>query len=165
MKTLMYKKVYSSAKIVLLLILIIILITSAAYAAPFEFPIPFSENRQNVAVSLQILFLLTILSLAPAILIMMTSFTRIIIILSFLRNALGTQQMPPNQVLIGLALFLTFFIMAPIGNQINNEAIQPYINNEIGPQTALEKAGQPLREFMLKIPGKKTLHCLFHYQK
>ncbi|MDK2798569.1 MAG: flagellar biosynthesis protein FliP [Clostridiales bacterium] len=157
MKTLMYKKVYSSAKIVLLLILIIILITSAAYAAPFEFPIPFSENRQNVAVSLQILFLLTILSLAPAILIMMTSFTRIIIILSFLRNALGTQQMPPNQVLIGLALFLTFFIMAPIGNQINNEAIQPYINNEIGPQTALEKAGQPLREFMLKNTREKDL--------
>jgi flagellar biosynthetic protein FliP len=153
----MYKKVYSSAKIVLLLILIIILITSAAYAAPFEFPIPFSENRQNVAVSLQILFLLTILSLAPAILIMMTSFTRIIIILSFLRNALGTQQMPPNQVLIGLALFLTFFIMAPIGNQINNEAIQPYINNEIGPQTALEKAGQPLREFMLKNTREKDL--------
>jgi flagellar biosynthetic protein FliP len=79
----------------------------------------------NMATSLQIVLLLTVLTLAPSILIMMTSFTRIVIVLSFLRNALGLQQMPPNQVLIGLALFLTLFIMAPIGQDINNNAIKP----------------------------------------
>ncbi|NLY42473.1 MAG: flagellar type III secretion system pore protein FliP [Clostridiaceae bacterium] len=117
----------------------------------------FADSPEDVAVSLQVLVLLTILSLAPAILIMMTSFTRIIIILSFLRNALGTQQMPPNQVLIGLALFLTFFIMAPIGEQINANAIQPYIREEITQEEALKKAMEPLREFMLKNTREKDL--------
>ena len=79
----------------------------------------------------EILFLLTVLTLAPSILIMMTSFTRIIIVLSFTRNALGTQQMPPNQVLIGLALFLTFFLMSPIGAKINENAIEPYLSGQM----------------------------------
>jgi flagellar biosynthetic protein FliP len=159
----MYKKLFSKAGIVLIIILVIITTASVAYAEP-QFPIPKlgvnlepAQNRQDVATSLQILFILTILSLAPAILIMMTSFTRIIIILSFLRNALGTQQMPPNQVLIGLALFLTFFIMAPIGTKINNDAIQPYLREEIGQDVAFKRAMQPLREFMLRNTREKDL--------
>ena len=86
-----------------------------------------TENPQQIASSLKVLFLLTILSLAPALLIMTTSFTRIIIVLSFLRQALGTQQMPPNQVIIGLALFLTFFIMTPFWKDINSLAFEPYL--------------------------------------
>lgn len=105
----------------------------------------------------EILFVLTILTLAPSILIMMTSFTRIIIVLSFTRNALGTQQMPPNQVLIGLALFLTFFIMSPIGTQINEEAIQPYLSGQIDQDQALEEAMGPIRNFMFKQTREKDL--------
>ena len=85
-------------------------------------------------------FLLTVLSLAPSILILMTCFTRIVIVLSFVRTALATQQMPPNQVLIGLSLFLTFFIMAPTFQEVNNEALTPLFNNEINLEQAYEKA-------------------------
>ena len=88
---------------------------------------------------------------------MMTSFTRIIIVLSFIRNALGLQQTPPNQAIIGLALFLTFFIMAPIGTQINHEAIQPFLKEEINQEIALEKAMEPIREFMFKQTRNKDL--------
>ncbi|MFO7160002.1 MAG: flagellar type III secretion system pore protein FliP [[Clostridium] cellulosi] len=108
------------------------------------------ETPSGTANTLQIIFLLTILSLAPSILIMMTSFTRIIIVLSLLRNALGLQQSPPNQVLVGIALFLTLFIMMPVGQQINKEAYQPYINNEITFEQAKTNAIKPLRTFMLK---------------
>lgn len=109
-----------------------------------------AENPQEVATSLQILFMLTILSLAPSILIMTTSFTRIIVVLSFLRSALGTQQMPPNQVLIGLALFLTFFTMAPYWQQVNQQALQPYLAGSLAQEEALEKGVHPMREFMFK---------------
>jgi flagellar biosynthetic protein FliP len=108
-----------------------------------------SQNPKDVAASIQILLGLTILSIAPSILIMMTSFTRIIIILSFLRNALGTQQMPPNQVLIGLALFLTLFIMAPVATKINDEAFQPYTNGKITQKVALDRATIEIKAFML----------------
>lgn len=128
----------------------------AIFAAPF-IPIPqfnvgvqAAENPQEVATSLQILFLLTVLSLAPSILIMMTSFTRIIVVLSFLRSAMGIQQMPPNQVLIGLALFLTFFTMAPYWHQINQQALQPYLAGTLAQEAALDQGMQPIREFMLK---------------
>lgn len=99
--------------------------------------------------TLQILLVLTIISLAPSILIMMTSFTRIIVVLHFLRSALGTQTTPPNQVLIGLALFLTLFIMSPVLSRVNTEAIQPLSNGEITQEQALEAGMQPVREFML----------------
>lgn len=105
---------------------------------------------QQMGTSLQILLLMTVLSLAPAILMLMTSFTRIIVVLSFVRNALGTQQLPPNQVLIGLSLFLTFFVMAPTWNQINTGAVQPYLKNQITQTEALAKAEEPLRTFMFK---------------
>jgi flagellar biosynthetic protein FliP len=109
-----------------------------------------ANNPRDVALSLQVLFVLTVLSLAPSILIMMTSFTRIIVVLSFLRSALATQQMPPNQVLVGLALFLTFFTMSPYWDQVNQNALQPYIAGTMNQDTALTAAMKPMREFMFK---------------
>ena len=107
-------------------------------------------KRENFSAAMQLIILLTVLSLAPAILIMMTSFTRIIIVLSLLRQALGTQQLPPNQVLIGLALFMTFLVMGPTWQRINNEALDPYMNGRITQQDALASAQVPLREFMIR---------------
>lgn len=121
-----------------------------------------AQTPQETALSLQILLLLTVLSLAPAILIMVTSFTRIIVVLSFVRSALGLQQMPPNQVLIGLALFLTFFIMAPVADQINQTALQPYMNGKIGQQQAINNAMVPLREFMFKQTREKDLNLFIN---
>ena len=112
----------------------------------------------DAAVSLQIIFLLTILSLAPSILIMMTSFTRIVVVLSFLRTAIGTNgQMPPNQLIIGLALFLTLFVMAPVLERVNDEALQPLIEDEIPYKEALDRGMQPIREFMLKQTRQKDM--------
>lgn len=108
--------------------------------------------------TLEILFLLTTVSLLPSILVMMTSFTRIIIVLSFLRNAMGVQQVPPNMVLIGISLFLTFFIMSPVIEDINNQAYIPYKNEQISQAQALEKAQIPLKKFMLKQTEVSTLN-------
>jgi flagellar biosynthesis protein FliP len=107
-------------------------------------------EQQNISTSLVIVFLITVISLAPAILVMTTSFTRIIVVLGFLRQALATQQTPPNQVLIGLALFLTFFIMNPVWQRVNADALQPYLNEEIEQQEALDAALKPVREFMFR---------------
>ena len=109
-----------------------------------------AEGQQEYSLTLQILALMSLLTVLPALLLMMTSFTRIIIVLSILRMAIGTNQTPPNQVLLGLALFLTLFIMAPVFTQINDEAIQPYLNDQADFVQAFEVAQQPLREFMLK---------------
>tara|TARA_Y100001960_G_scaffold283435_1_gene318526 strand:- start:213 stop:992 length:780 start_codon:yes stop_codon:yes gene_type:complete len=112
----------------------------------------------DAAVSLQIIFLLTILSLAPSILIMMTSFTRIVVVLSFLRTAIGTHgQMPPNQLIIGLSLFLTFFVMGPVLERVNDEALQPLIEDEIPYKEALDRGMEPMREFMLKQTRPKDM--------
>jgi len=124
-----------------------------------------AKSPKDVAVTIEILFLLTILSLAPAILILMTSFTRIIVILHFLRQALGLQQMPPNQLLIGLALFLTVFIMSPVFKQINDEALQPYIEEKIPYDVALKRGVEPLRTFMLKQTREKDLALLVSLAK
>ncbi len=105
---------------------------------------------QNYSLSLQTLILLTSLSFLPAVLLMMTSFTRIIIVLSLLRQAIGAQSSPPNQVLLGLALFLTFFVMGPVFDRIYADAYQPLSENKITMQQALEKGAVPLKEFMLK---------------
>ena len=109
-----------------------------------------ASRPQDVALSLQILMVLTILSLAPSIIIMMTAFTRIIVVLSFLRSALATQQMPPNQVLVGLALFLTFFTMSPYFDQVYKNAWQPFLAGQLSQQAATTEALKPLREFMFK---------------
>ncbi|VBB42486.1 flagellar biosynthesis protein [uncultured Desulfatiglans sp.] len=111
----------------------------------------------HMGVVLQIFLLMTVLSLAPAILIMLTSFTRIAIVLSILRQAIGTQQMPPNQVVIGLALFLTLFIMTPVWQTVNHNALQPYLKQEITQSEALDKATGPIRDFMIKQTREKDL--------
>lgn len=107
-------------------------------------------DPENVSTSLTVVLVITVIALAPSILIMTTSFTRIIIVLGFLRQALGTQQTPPNQVLIGLALFLTFFIMMPTYETVNRDAIQPYVRGELARDEALNRALEPIRDFMLR---------------
>lgn len=123
------------------------------------------DGPQETAQSMQILLLLTILSLAPSIIIMMTSFTRISIVLSFVRNGLGLQQTPPNQVLIGLALFLTFFIMSPVISQVNSEAIKPYTQGEITQDEAFSNAMKPIRTFMLKQTNKQEMKLFLSLSK
>jgi len=119
----------------------------------------------EVSTALQILIVLTILSVAPAILLMTTGFTRIVIVLSFVRQAMGTQQAPSNQIVIGLALFLTFFVMAPVFNQINEEALQPYIDKQISQDQALDLAMNPMRQFMFSQVAEKDLQLLVDISK
>jgi flagellar biosynthetic protein FliP len=117
------------------------------------------------ASSLSLLLLITVLSLAPAILVLMTSFTRIVIVLGFVRTSLGTQQMPPNQVLIGLALFMTLFVMSPTLSQVNDQALQPYLKGQISQTDALAKAAVPMKEFMYKQTREKDLLLFMNYTK
>lgn len=162
MKTPMKTKIKLFTAVTILLIVFVALALNV-YAEPdlalprVDVTVGTSNNPEDVTSSIQILLLLTVLSLAPSILIMMTSFTRIIIVLSFFRNALGTQQMPPNQVLIGLALFLTLFVMSPVISEINETAYKPYANSEITQQVALERSSSTLKNFMLKHTEKKDL--------
>ncbi len=116
-----------------------------------------ADDPEKVSSALQILVLLTILTLAPAILIMTTSFARIIIVLSFLRQAMGTQQTPPTQILIGLALFLTMFVMGPVWSEINEGALKPYMEEELGQFEALKLAEIPIKRFMLNHTREKDL--------
>jgi flagellar biosynthetic protein FliP len=113
-----------------------------------NFGVQNSNDPNQIVNSIKIILLLTVLTLAPAILILMTGFTRIIIVFSFLRQALGTAQMPPNQVLVGLALFITFFIMRPVFDEVNANALQPFLKNSITQEVAFERAMSPLRKFM-----------------
>jgi len=119
----------------------------------------------QVATTLQIIILLTVLTLAPAILIMTTSFTRIIIILAFIRQALGTQQSPPNQILVGLALFLTFFIMEPVWSNVYNNSYKPYSENRITQSVALDRASKPLKGFMQNFVREKDLALFIRIAK
>ena len=128
-----------------------------AAAAPPGINLNLDSGDGEVSTSLQILALITVLSLAPSILIMMTSFTRIIIVLGFVRNALGTPSMPPNQVLVGVALFLSLFVMGPTFTQINNQALQPLLDHKINEETALKRAEAPIRDFMFKQVDQKDL--------
>ena len=124
-----------------------------------------SNATEDVSVTIQLVLLLTVLSLAPAILVLMTCFTRIVVVLSFVRSALATQSMPPNQVLIGLALFLTFFVMSPVLSEINSEALQPYLNEEIGQEEALKSAELPIKTFMADHTREKDLALFYKYAK
>lgn len=124
-----------------------------------------SSDPGEVSNTVSIILLITILSIAPAILILMTSFTRIVIVLGFVRTALATQQMPPNQVLIGLALFLSLFIMAPTLGQVNEVAVQPYLNGEINQTEALSEAAKPIKKFMLKQTREKDLALFMEYSQ
>jgi flagellar biosynthetic protein FliP len=115
------------------------------------------DSPEQVSSALQVMFLLTILTLAPSILVMMTSFSRFVIVLSFLRQAMGTQQTPPTQVLIGLALFLTIFVMNPVFTEVNQKALQPYLNEEISQTEAFNIAQEPIKAFMLRQTREKDL--------
>lgn len=146
------------------LMVIIVAIAGVAWGAPEPLAIPSvsvgvgkATKPGDVAVVLQIFFLMTVLSLAPGILIMTTSFTRIVVVLSFLRNALGTQQSPSNQIIIGLSLFITFFIMSPVWQQINKEALQPYKAQTISQEEAVKKALVPVRKFMFSQAREKDI--------
>lgn len=123
----------------------------------FDLNISSNAGSTNLEATLKILLILTAISLAPSILIMVTSFTRIIVVFHFIRTALGTQTTPPNQVLVGLALFITVAIMSPIMVQVNDNAVQPYMNGQLKQDEAIEKGLEPLREFMLKQTRDKDL--------
>jgi flagellar biosynthetic protein FliP len=138
---------------------------AAAHAEPIV-GITLGDGQEPVGASaLSLLLIITVLSLAPAILVLMTSFTRIVIVLGFVRTSLGTQQMPPNQVLIGLALFMTLFIMAPTLQQVNDQALQPYLQHKLTQTEALEKAAVPMKEFMYKHTREKDLLLFLKYAK
>ncbi len=138
----------------------IAVLPAVAHAATSTLPsvsLQIGNGDQQVTSSLQIVGLLTLLSLAPAILIMLTGFVRIVIVLSFLRQAVGTQTMPPNQVIVSLALFLTFFVMGPVLRDINEHALGPYQRKELADAEAIQAAYQPLRQFMLRQTREKDL--------
>ena len=123
------------------------------------------DEPGRTSVVMQIFLLMTVLSLAPAILIMLTSFTRIAIVLSVLRQAIGTQSMPPNQIIIGLALFLTFFIMTPVWQNVHQNALRPYLDKKISQNEAFERALQPVRTFMFKQTREKDLAMMIDVAK
>jgi flagellar biosynthetic protein FliP len=124
-----------------------------------------AEKPGEMATVLQIFFLMTILSLAPGLLIMTTSFTRIVVVLSFLRSAIGTQQAPSNQIVIGLALFLTFFVMSPVWQQVNAQALQPFKAQTIGQEQALKLGVAPIRKFMFSQTREKDLALFLSLSK
>ncbi len=148
--------------LMLALVMFALLSVHAVFAADKDFSgveirIGGGPNKGGLTAPIQIMVLLTLLSVVPAILVSVTSFTRLIIVGHFLRQALGTQTMPPNQVLIGLSLFLTYFIMQPVGERINQEALQPMLNGKITEMQALDQACVPLRQFMLRYTREKDL--------
>lgn len=154
----------------LLLALWSVLVVTVASAEPVN-PIPNIDIQIGDSggtpstSSLSIILLITVLSIAPAILVLMTSFTRIVVVLGFVRSSLGTQQMPPNQVLIGLALFLTLFVMSPTLSTINEVSLQPYIKGEITQTEALDKASVPMKKFMYTHTRTKDLQLFMGYTK
>lgn len=123
----------------------------------FDLNITSNAGSTNLSASLKMLLVLTVLALAPSILVMVTSFTRIIVVLHFVRSALGTQTTPPNQVLIGLALFLTFFIMSPVINQVNTQAVQPFTKGELTQEQAINEGLKPIRNFMFEQTKRKDI--------
>lgn len=150
--------------IILMIVVLFFFIGQSVQAAPVRIPIPsidigvdHGEEPQEFVDSINILILLTILTLVPSFLVLVTSFTRIVVVLSFLRNALATQQTPPNQVMIGLALFLTLFIMAPVYGQVAEEAVNPYLEGSISQEEAIDIGAKPIKEFMLKQTREKDL--------
>lgn len=145
---------------ILPLLLLVPALAQAQGLPTLTFGIGEATEPGQVSTALQVLMMLTVLSVAPAILLMTTAFTRVVIVLSFVRQAMGTQQLPPNQIVIGLALFLTLFIMAPVWTKVNESALQPYLNNELSQQVALEKALVPMRDFMLAQTAEKDLGLL-----
>jgi flagellar biosynthesis protein FliP len=144
----------AGTRLLLALLGLLVLSSAAAWAGP-SLTLSLADGGEDgakperIASGLQILLLLTVLSVAPAIVLMMTSFTRIVIVLSFVRQALSTQQMPPNQIVVGLALLLTFFVMTPTWQAVHGQALQPYLDGQISATEALKQGSVPLRQFML----------------
>ena len=160
----------SPLKYILLAVLISVPVVLAAQDVRMPIPkiafdIEEAKNAKDVALSLQVLFLLTILTLAPSIILMVTSFTRVVIVLDFVKRALSLQQMPPNQIIIGLALFLTVFIMAPTFTEINDTALQPYLKGKLSNEQFAEKGLKPLRVFMFKQTREKDIALFINLAK
>lgn len=160
----------SLKKWVFLLVLFCGVCASSALAEPLALPtvsvgVGKATSPGDVAVVIQILFLMTVISLAPGLLIMTTSFTRIVVVLSFVRNALGTQQSPSNQIVVSLALFLTFFVMSPVWQQINRDALQPYKAQTISQEEAFKRAVAPVRKFMLSQAREKDIALFVNISK
>ncbi|UNK16697.1 flagellar type III secretion system pore protein FliP [Paenibacillus sp. N3/727] len=158
----MNKKIAITVTVIMLMGLVL---ATSAWADPIpNIDIQIGGNGDKPGTSaLSLILLITILSLAPAILVLMTSFTRIIIVLGFVRTSLGTQQTPPNQVLIGLSLFLTLFVMAPTFSTMNDVALQPYLKGELTQTEALDKAQEPMKEFMFSHTREKDLLLFMKY--
>ena len=146
--------------IILLAVLTAPLAARAVGLPTVTFGVADANSPAQVSTALQVLFLLTILTIAPSILLMTTCFTRIVIVLGFIRQAMGTQNMPPNQIIIGLSLFLTFFVMSPTFNTINDQALQPYLAGKMDQKTALDKALVPMRNFMFSHVKEEELSLL-----
>jgi len=152
----------------LLLALLLILFPAVALAVnlpTLSLGIKEANTPAEVSTALQVLLVLTILTVSPAILLMTTAFTRIVIVLGFVRQAMGTQNTPPNQVLLGLALFLTFFVMAPTLNTMNKEALQPYMQEKISQQQALERSVNVMRNFMFSQVQERELQLFIDITK
>lgn len=154
----------------LALAIILAVLAAAAPVCPEPMPIPsvsinLAGKGDQTSTVVQLIILLTVLSLAPAILIMLTSFTRVVVVLSLLRHALGTTNMPPNQIIVGLSLFLTFFIMAPVWDKVNTSAVQPYLSKQITTDKAFELASPPLKDFMLKQTREKDIALFLDISK
>ena len=155
---------------VLLFALVSLILVAAAGAEPLALPtvsvgMGKVSKPADVSVVLQIFFLMTVISLAPSLLMMTTSFTRIVVVLSFLRSAIGTQNAPSNQIVVGLSLFLTFFIMAPVWQQVNTQALQPYKNQTITQEEALKRGMAPVRRFMFSQVREKDLALFLSLSK
>jgi flagellar biosynthetic protein FliP len=139
--------------------------TSTAGWAAIPWGLDQALAPERLSTSLILFLILTALSLAPALIVMVTSFTRLVVVFSFLRHALGTQQMPPNQVLIALSLFLTFFIMAPVWHDIQSSAVQPYVDQKLTGEEAIQRGLQPLKTFMCKQTREKDLALFLSIMK
>ncbi|WP_350339171.1 flagellar type III secretion system pore protein FliP [Geomonas sp. Red32] len=154
----------------LLVALLSLIVVAGASAEPLSLPtvsvgVGKVSKPGDVSTVLQIFFLMTVLSLAPSLLMMTTSFTRIVVVLSFLRSALGTQQAPSNQIIVGLSLFLTFFVMAPVWQQVNTQALQPYRAATITQDEAIKRGVAPIRKFMLSQVREKDLALFISLSK
>ncbi len=150
----------------ILTLAIVVLFASGAFAQTLpSVSIQFGQGNdtKSMSTTMQILLLLTILALAPSILVMTTSFIRIVIVMSFLRQALGTNQLPPSQLIMGISLVMTIFVMSPVANQINQNALQPYLKGEIDQKELYDRGVEPLRAFMLKQTREKDLALFVKY--
>ncbi len=162
-----YKQTYTKYIFAFLLVLVGLLATGSDVIAQQSTPsiqlpklsvdVDMASDQNDLVLTLQIITVMTVLTLAPSILVMMTSFTRIIVVFHFLKQALGTNTQPPNQLLTGLALFLTFFVMQPVLNEANQTGIQPYLREEISQDQAVDNIVKPFREFMLKHTREEDL--------